>query len=249
MTGLDEASDMKDIRVVILAGGKGTRLRPYTTVFPKPLMPISDMPILEVVLRQLKSFGFEKVTISVNHLADLIKTFFGDGSKLGLDITYCMEDTPLGTAGSVSLVEDLSENFLVMNGDLLTTLDYGQMMKAHIASGAIATIGVFPRKVKIDFGVLDLGSRGELIQYREKPSFEFLVSMGVNAFHRSAMDFIPRAKYLDIPTLMVNMKDAGKLVLTHRSECQWLDIGRPDDYEQALALFEQNRSLYLREGK
>jgi NDP-mannose synthase len=238
---------MKNVRVVILAGGKGTRLRPYTTIFPKPLMPINDMPILEVVLRQLKFFGFEKITISVNHLADLIQTFFGNGSKLGLDISYCMEDKPLGTAGSISLVGDITEDILVMNGDLLTTLDYGAMMRKHIDSKATATIGVFPRQVKIDFGVLDIGPAGELQQYTEKPSFEFLVSMGVNALHRSAMEFIPSAQYLDIPTLMVNLKKAGKPVLTYRSNCQWLDIGRPDDYEQALTIFEQNRHLYLRE--
>jgi NDP-mannose synthase len=238
---------MKNIRVIILAGGKGTRLRPYTTVFPKPLMPISDMPILEVVLRQLKSFGFEKITLSVNHLADLIQTFFGNGRKLGLDITYCMEDQPLGTAGSISLVPNLTEHFLVMNGDLLTTLDYGAMMRSHIDSKATATIGIFQRKVKIDFGVLELGQNGELLQYKEKPCFEFLVSMGVNAFHKSVIDFIPRAQYLDIPVLMTNLKNAGKQVLTYRSECQWLDIGRPDDYEQALAIFEQNKNLYLRE--
>ncbi len=240
---------MTDVRVVILAGGKGTRLRPYTTVFPKPLMPISDMPILEVVLRQLKSFGFEKITLSVNHLADLIQTFFGNGSKLSLDISYCMEDQPLGTAGSISLVENLTEYFLVMNGDLLTTLDYGAMMRSHIDSKAAATIGVFPREVKIDFGVLELNEKGELLQYKEKPCFEFLVSMGVNAFHKSALDFIPRAQYLDIPALMTNLKNAGKKVLTYRSECQWLDIGRPDDYEQALTIFEQNKNLYLREHR
>ena len=238
---------MKDIRAIILAGGKGTRLKPYTTVFPKPLMPIGDMPILEVVLRQLKSFGFEKITISVNHLADLIKTFFGDGRKLGLDITYCIEDKPLGTAGSISLVENLTEHFLVMNGDLLTTLDYGQMMRNHIDSKAAATIGVFPREVKIDFGVLELGQKGELIQYKEKPRFEYLVSMGVNAFDKSALEFIPKSQYLDIPTLMMNLKNAGKSVLTYRSDCQWLDIGRPDDYEQALTIFEQNKNLYLKE--
>lgn len=238
---------MKDIRVIILAGGKGTRLKPYTTVFPKPLVPIGDMPILEVVLRQLKSFGFEKITLSVNHLADLIKTFFGDGHKLCLDITYCMEDTPLGTAGSISLVENLTEHFLVMNGDLLTTLDYGAMMRSHIDSKATATIGVFHREVKIDFGVLELGQKGELLQYKEKPCFEFLVSMGVNAFHKSALDFIPKSLYLDIPILMMNLKTAGKQVLTYQSECQWLDIGRPDDYEQALAIFEQNKNLYLRD--
>lgn len=237
---------MKDVRVVILAGGKGTRLKPYTTVFPKPLMPINDMPILEVVLRQLKSFGFEKITLSVNHLAELIQTFFGNGSKFGLDINYCMEDKPLGTAGSISLVENLTEHFLVMNGDLLTTLNYNTMMRRHIDSDAEATIGVFTREVKIDFGVLELGEKGELLQYKEKPQYEFLVSMGVNAFHKSVLDFIPRGKYLDIPTLMINLKNAGKQVLAYRSQCQWLDIGRPDDYEQALAIFERNRHLYLR---
>ena len=236
---------MKNIRVVILAGGKGTRLKPYTTVFPKPLMPIGEMPILEVVLRQLKYFGFRKITISVNHLADLIQTFFGDGGKLGLSITYCMEDTPLGTAGSISLVEDITDNFLVMNGDLLTTIDYSAMMKSHISSGAAATIGVFPREVKIDFGVLELGSRGELLQYKEKPEFEFLVSMGVNAFHKSILEFIPKDKYLDIPTLMMNLKEAGKSVLTFRSECEWLDIGRPDDYEKATEEFERSMKKYL----
>ena len=238
---------MEDIRVIILAGGKGTRLKPYTTVFPKPLMPIGEMPILEVVLRQLKLFGFEKITLSVNHLADLIQTFFGNGGKLGLDISYCMEDIPLGTAGSIALVKNLTEHFLVMNGDLLTTIDYAAMVRKHKESNAAATIGVFPREVKIDFGVLELGSKGELLQYKEKPKLEFLVSMGVNAFHKSVLEFIPKGRYLDIPTLMMNLKNAGKQVLAYRSECQWLDIGRPDDYENALEIFEQNRHLYLKE--
>jgi NDP-sugar pyrophosphorylase family protein len=237
---------MKDIRVIILAGGRGTRLKPYTTVFPKPLMPIGDMPILEVVLRQLKSFGFEKITLSVNHLSELIQTFFGDGGRLGLDITYCMEDKPLGTAGSISLVEHVTETFLVMNGDLLTTIDYAAMVRKHIASQAMATIGIFPREVKIDFGVLELGGQGELINYKEKPRFEFLVSMGVNAFNRSVLEFIPKAQYLDIPTLMMNLKAGGKSVLTYRSECEWLDIGRPEDYEAAVDIFEKNKIRYLK---
>jgi len=238
---------IEDIRVVILAGGKGSRLRPYTTVFPKPLMPIGDMPILEVVLRQLKSFGFRKITISVNHLADLIQTFFKDGGSLGLDISYCVEDKPLGTAGSIALVEDITEYFLVMNGDLLTTLDYRAMIMHHIQSGAQATIGVFPREVKIDFGVLEIGAQGQLVNYLEKPKYEYLVSMGVNAFHRSVLDFISRGQYLDIPTLMLNLKKAGKQVLTYRSDCEWLDIGRPDDYEQAAKLFEESKHRYLKE--
>jgi len=239
----------EDIRVIILAGGKGTRLKPYTTVFPKPLMPIGEMPILEVVLRQLKSFGFRKITLSVNHLAELIRTFFGDGKNLGLEIRYCMEDRPLGTAGSLALVENVTENFLVINGDLLTTLDYGKMMEHHINSGATATIGVFPREVKIDFGVLELGKKGELLNYREKPRFEYLVSMGVNAFNIETLKYIVKNEYLDIPTLMMNLKNAGHEVMTFCSKCQWLDIGRPDDYDKAVELFEQSKEQYLKADK
>lgn len=242
-----KVGNMKDIRVVVLAGGKGARLRPYTTVFPKPLMPIGDMPILEVVLRQLKSFGFEKITLSVNHLADLIRTFFGDGSRLRLDISYCMEDKPLGTAGSLSLVDNLTDTFLVVNGDLLTTIDYSSMVKHHIDSCSVATIGVFPREVKIDFGVLELGRKGELIEYKEKPRFKYIVSMGVNVLDKSVLDFIPQGDYLDMPALMTNLKNQGKTVLTYRSNCEWLDIGRADDYETAIESFERSRDKYLRE--
>ncbi len=233
---------------MILAGGKGTRLRPYATSFPKPLMPVGDMPILEIVLRQLNWFGFHQVTLSVNHLAELIRTFCGDGGKWGLELSYCMEDKPLGTAGSLSLVENLTDPFLVMNGDLLTTLDYGALVDAHAASGASATIGVFPREVKIDFGVLELDAQGQLAAYKEKPRFEYLVSMGVNVLSREALDFIPRGQYLDIPTLMMNLKAAGRVVATYRGECEWLDIGRPDDYEQATECFERARTKYLPEG-
>ncbi len=237
--------DMANIRVVILAGGKGTRLQPYTTVFPKPLMPIGNMPILEVVLHQLQYYGFRKITLSVNHLAELIQVFFAGGEKLGLEIRYCTEDKPLGTAGSISLVEDLTEYFLVMNGDLLTTINYSEMMRSHISSRAAATIGVFPRQVRIDFGVLELSENGHLQNYREKPKLEYLVSMGVNAFHKSVLDLIPKNQYLDIPTLMMNLKEAGKVVGTFRSDCQWLDIGRPDDYEEAARQFEQSKGKYL----
>lgn len=237
--------DMQEVRAVILAGGKGTRLRPYTTVFPKPLVPIGSRPILEVVLRQLQYYGFRNVTLAVNHLADLIQAFFGDGSKLGLNIEYCVEDKPLGTAGSIALVNDPGENFLVMNGDLLTTLDYAAIVREHVKSGAAATIGVFPREVRIDFGVLDVAEDGELVAYREKPRYEYLVSMGVNILHRSALEFIPRGEYLDIPTLMMRLKEAGRRVWTYRSACEWLDIGRPDDYERAVEEFERSKAVYL----
>ena len=237
---------MKDVRVVILAGGKGTRLKPYTVAFPKPLVPVGDMPVLEIVLRQLKSFGFEKITLAVNHLADLLMAFFGDGSKLGLDISYCVEDKPLGTAGAISLVENLTDPFLVMNGDLLTTIDYRQMVQNHIDSDASATIGVFPREVKIDFGVLEVEDNGELASYEEKPEFQFMVSMGVNVFSSSVFPMVEKGEYLDIPDLMMNLKNDGRKVCTYKPDCQWLDIGRPDDYEEAIRIFENDRSLYLR---
>jgi len=238
---------MKNVRVVILAGGKGTRLKPYTSIFPKPLMPIGEMPILEVILRQLKTFGFENVTLSVNHLVDLIKAFFGDGSKLGLNISYCMEDRPMGTAGSLSLVDNISENFLVMNGDLLTTIDYSSIMKKHIKSDSIATIGVFPREVKIDFGVLEIDNDYQLLDYKEKPKIDYLVSMGIYAFKKSVLEFIPKSEYLDMPTLMINLKRAGKRVLTFKSNCDWLDIGRAEDYELATSEFERSRHKYLKD--
>ena len=238
---------MEDVRVVILAGGKGTRLRPYTTVLPKPLVPIGETPILEVILRQLKHHGFRRVTLSVNHLAHLIRSFFGDGSALGLDIEYCIETEPLGTAGSLSLVEGLTDPFLVMNGDLLTTLDYAEMVRFHRRSGNFATIGAFPRDVAVDFGVLDLDAGGALVQYHEKPTLAFLVSMGVNVLSRDAAAFIEPHRHLDLPALMMKLKDAGRVVGSYRSDCRWLDIGRVDDYEAAVELFERDRKHYLRD--
>jgi len=235
--------------VVVLAGGKGVRLRPYTTIIPKPLMPVGDIPILEVTLRQLKSYGFKKVVLSVNHLAKLMQAFFTDGSNLGLDISYCLENKPLGTAGCISLIENLSDTFLVMNGDLLTTLDYDAIVRAHMESGAMATIGAFPREVAIDFGVLELGDNGELLEYKEKPKLEYTVSMGVNVFNKPACKFISQGQYLDMPTLMTRLKNAGKKVMTYRSDCEWFDIGRHEDYELAVVEFERLRGKYLRENQ
>lgn len=238
-------SNTKDMRVVILAGGKGTRLRPYTAVFPKPLVPIGDMPILEVVLRRLKAAGFQHVTLAVNHLSNLISAFFQDGASLGLKIEYCSEDSPLGTAGSLALVENITDTFLVMNGDLLTTFDFHRIIDLHHREKSMATLGVFPREVKVDFGVLDVNAEGELVGYREKPVFPYLVSMGISVFSRGVLEFIPRGKPLDIPDLILELKKAGKKVMTCSDHCEWLDIGRADDYEQAVERFEQDRNKYL----
>jgi NDP-mannose synthase len=241
------ATSPGDVRVVVLAGGAGVRLRPYSTFLPKPMMPVGDMPILEVMLRQLARQGFRRVTLSVNHLAELIRAFFGDGTRLGLAIDYCMEDQPLGTAGSLPLVANLSDPFLAMNGDLLTSLDYRSLLSSHLASGAAATVAACSREVRLDYGVLETGRDGELSAYVEKPSWSVTVSMGINAFDRAVLELIPRGRRFDVPDLVASLLAAGRPVATHRETCEWLDIGRADDHERALKAFAERRDLFLPE--
>ncbi len=235
------------MRAVILAGGKGTRLRPYTTVFPKPLMPIGEMPILEIVLRQLKASGFSHVTLAVSYLAELIEAFFGDGGRLGLRIDYSREDRPLSTAGPLRLVPGLDETFLVMNGDVLTTLDYRAMLAHHRRAGAAATIAVHRRSVRIDYGVVETGPDGVLARYIEKPETHYAVSMGINILEPRALAAIGEHEPLGMPDLMMRLKQAGETVTTFEQPCLWLDIGRTDDYADALETFEAHRAEFLRD--
>lgn len=233
-----------DTQAVILAGGTGTRLRPYTTVFPKPLVPVGDVPILEIMLRQLRSHGIKRIALAVNHLAHLIEAFFGDGSRLDLEITYSLEDTASGTAGPIRLVRSLEQDFLVMNGDLLTTIDYTDLFRSHKASGAIATIATFNKEVKIDLGVLEVAS-GRFINYVEKPTYHFTVSMGIYALNRRAIDYIPAGEKFDMPDLMLALHRAGEKVHCYPGNCDWLDVGHLEDYEQAVTIFESNPGVYL----
>jgi NDP-sugar pyrophosphorylase family protein len=235
-------------RVVVLAGGAGVRLRPYSTFLPKPMMPLGDMPILEVMLRQLAAQGFRRITLSVNHLAELLRAFFGDGGRFGLEIDYCVEDVPLGTAGSLALIEGLSDPFLALNGDLLTTLDYRAPLASHAASGAAATIAAIGRRQRMDFGVLETGPSGDLTAYVEKPTLDVTVSMGVNVFAREVLALVPRGGYLDIPDLIGRLLGAGRRVVAYRAECEWLDIGRAEDYEQAVKAFAERRGQFLPGG-
>ncbi len=222
------------MKAVILAGGKGTRLKPYTTVFPKPLMPIGDQPILEVVILQLKSYGFDEVIMAVGHLAELIVTFFNDGSKYGIKIKYTREDKPLGTVGPLALVKDvLNETFLMMNGDVLTTLDYSDLVDYHKRNGAIATIALKKRVVKIDFGVSEVDDANNIVGYTEKPAIEYLVSMGVYVFEPRVLGYIKSNEYLDFPDLIKMLISCGETVKGYSYDGFWLDIGRPDDYERA----------------
>lgn len=235
-------------RAVILAGGKGTRLAPYTTVFPKPLMPLGETPILEIVLRQLASRGFERVTLAVGYLAELIEAFFGDGSRYGLHIEYSREDEPLGTAGPLALVRGLTEPFLVINGDVLTTLDYGTFLIEHCVSGAIASIATKSRSTKIDFGIVESDEHGVITGYVEKPEHEYLVSMGVYAFSPEALVYIEPGEHLDFPDLILRLISRGEIVRSVPFDGYWLDIGRHDDFARAQEEFEAKRAEFLPNG-
>lgn len=234
-------------QAVILAGGKGTRLRPYTTVIPKPLMPVGDYPILEIILRQLKRAGVAEVILAVGYLSQLFHACFEDGRRFGLDITYSLEDTPLGTAGPLALLIDrLRDDFLVMNGDLLTTLNYGSLFDAHRRVGAAATIAVCRREVPIDFGVVETGEGSTLERYIEKPVYRFDVSMGINVLKSEAIrPYLRAGEPLDLPTLMMKLRDSGRIVHCFRDPCYWLDIGRVDDYQTANEIFESRRAEFL----
>ena len=234
-----------NMQAIILAGGKGTRLAPYTTVFPKPLMPIGDMPILEIVIRQLKKHGFTKIVLAVGHLAGLIEAYFGDGSKWDVEITYSREDEPLGTAGPLALIDDLDENFLVMNGDLLTNIDYSDLMRHYLESGALSTVSMYTKDVPISLGVLELDGEGNITDYIEKPTLKYKVSMGIYMFNKSILNYIERGKYLDFPDLIKNLIQKGENVSGYMFEGYWMDIGRHEDYAKVLDEFENVKDELL----
>jgi len=235
------------MKAVILAGGKGTRLAPYTHVLPKPLMPIGDMPIMEVMLHQMKHAGINEVTLSVGHLSSLLEAYFKQGERWGMHINYSLEETPLGTAGPLSLLSDLNETFLVTNGDVLTTLDLKELLNFHHKQAATATIAMHRRCVKIDFGVVDCDGNHKIVGYTEKPTYNYLVSMGVYIFEPSVLAYIPYNQYLDFPDLVLRLIAAGEKVMGYPFEGYWQDLGRPDDYQQATLDFEQMRSEFLGE--
>ena len=234
-------------QAVIMAGGKGTRLYPYSALLPKPLVPLGDMPILELLLRQLNQVGVTDVLVAVNHLRHLIEAFFGDGSKYGLRIRYFDEDKPLGTAGALGgMMDALDETFMVLNGDLLTSMDLAAMARQHFETEADASIGVHQRENKIDFGLIEFDAEKRLSAYREKPTNLYYVSMGIYILRREAVrPCLTNGEYLDMPSLVLKMRDNNADVRCYHDGGMWLDIGRPDDFALAQSLFEQDRSLFL----
>ena len=229
-------------RAIILAGGKGSRLGPYTTVLPKPLLPIGDRAILDVVVHQLRDYGFGHLTLAVGYLAHLVKAVMADGDAHGVTIDYHEEKEPLGTVGPLATIDGLDETFLVMNGDVLTTLDYGHLLELHKKSGNVLTVASHRRVVRSDYGVLhvgeDLGETQRITGFEEKPEIPYVVSMGVYVMEPRALDFIEAEVHLDLPDLVLRLIEEGQQVGSHLFEGYWLDIGRHEDYEKAIIEYE-----------
>jgi NDP-sugar pyrophosphorylase family protein len=236
------------MRAIILAGGKGTRLSPYTSVFPKPLMPINGVPISQIVIWQLRDFGFDHVTFAVGHMANMIKAYFNTGSKIGIKIDYSYEDEPLGTIGALSQIKDLPEEFIVMNGDVLTDLNFAEFLGIHHKNQACATIATYEKPVKIDYGVIFSDDNNEIIGYDEKPILNYQVSMGVYAFNSSILKYVRKNEYLDFPNLVEILITSGEKVIQFPYNGYWLDIGCHADYEKAVDDFVRMKDRFVRES-
>lgn len=235
------------MQVIILAGGRGTRLMPYTATIPKPLVPVGDLPILEILIMQLKKCGVREIIISTGHLAELIEAYFKNGNKWGVKVRYVREDKPLGTAGAIRNVKNLNDNFIVMNGDILTDIDYLDLYKFHIGNKGIATIAAVKREISVDFGVVESDEDSRLTNYIEKPKYSKYVSMGINVFNKRCKKYISKGESIGIPELVLRMKSKNEEVYCYNGEVYWLDIGRIEDFQTAQEEFEKNRSRILYE--
>jgi NDP-mannose synthase len=232
------------MKAVILAGGKGTRLKPYTTVIPKPLVPLGERAIIEILMDRLVKCGVDEVYICLNHFAKIIQAFLGDGRGTGLKINYSIENKPLGTVAPVKLIENLPENFLVLNGDLLTDLDFRILFDHHLEHKSLLTVSTYQRTSKIDFGVIELDKNlSKVTGFREKPEYRFEVSMGVYAMNRAVLEYVPDDKPFGFDDLMLTLLAANKDISVFRFNGYWLDIGRPDDYEKACRDYERMNEI------
>ncbi|GII24052.1 nucleotidyltransferase family protein [Planosporangium mesophilum] len=235
------------MHAIILAGGKGVRLRPYTTRLPKPLVPIGDeFSILDIILTQLSQRGFEQVTLAIGYLGHLIRSYVGDGSRWGLEIDYANEEHPLGTMGPVlQILDRLPEDFLVMNGDVLTDLDYAELLDGHRAAGTPLTVATYARQVKIDFGVLTTRER-RVVKFAEKPTIDYRVSMGVYGLSKRALTGYEPGTPLGFDELVLDLLAREEPPGEYAFDGYWLDIGRPDDYDRANAEFDEIKPLLLK---
>lgn len=234
-----------DITAVVLAGGQGTRLQPYTAMLPKPLVPIGDRPIVEILLSHLKRAGVRRVILAVNHLSHLITAVLGDGSRLGLEIEYSLEREPLSTVGPLKLIPDLPDRFVVANGDILSDIDIAALFRQHQSSNAVLTVACTRRTELLDFGVIETDDTGRVASFFEKPRNEYLVSMGIYVFSRRVLEFVPSDQAYGFDQLMHDLLEAGQPIATRVFDGYWLDIGRVSDYERAQLDIEKIKKLGL----
>jgi len=238
------------MKAIILAGGRGTRLAPYTTVFPKPLLPIGDVPILEIIIRQLAHYGFKDIVISTGYLGTLIEAYFHTNKSLpqGINISYSYEKAPLGTAGPVALIPDLGETFLVMNGDVLTTLNYAELLRFHKEKKSVLTIAINKKKVKMDLGIVEIDADDRVLDYVEKPTYTFNDSMGIYIYEPEAVSYIDKGVYFDFPSLVKKLIQDQKSVFGFFFDdptYYWLDLGQPSDYHKAVEEFMKRQDQFL----
>ena len=229
------------MQAVVMAGGSGVRLSPYTSVIPKPLLPVDGMPIIEIIIKQLKNHGFNRISLALGHLAELIKVYLGDGAKYGVRLEYFVEKVPLGSIAPLALVRNPEPCFLVMNADLLTNLNYADLIDCHRSNDAIATVGTYQLKVPIDLGVVETNGDSVITGIREKPKVSFNVSMGVYAFDARVREYLREDQRMDFPELVETLVRNGEKVVSYVFRGYWLDIGRHSDYAKAIEEFRSMR--------
>ena len=226
-------SDAKVNKVVLMVGGLGTRLRPLTDHTPKPMLKVGDKPILETIILNFKKYGFTNILLSVSYKAEIIESYFGDGSKFGVNIEYIYEEKRMGTAGALSLMrEKLNEPFFVMNGDLLTNLNFEYMMKFHLDNKSVATMGVREYDFQVPYGVVNVDGH-DILSIEEKPTQHFFVSGGVYILNTEALKLIPNNEYYDMPTLFENLITKKMKSISFPIRGYWMDIGRVEEFEKA----------------
>jgi NDP-mannose synthase len=238
------------MQAVILAGGKGTRLAPYTLVFPKPMLPVGGQPIIETIITQLAHHGFKDIVISLGYLGDLIKLYFNDRTKVpsGVSLRYVYEDKPLGTAGALSLIEGLEENFLVINGDILTTLNYENFFNFHVDKKASLSVAVGEKKVKMSLGIVTIDNDLRIMGFNEKPTFSFTDNIGIYIYNKKTLSYIKKNQHLDLNILIEKMIEKKDPVYAYMSQENyfWIDIGQHADFEHANREFETRRNEFLK---
>jgi NDP-mannose synthase len=226
------------MRAVILAGGKGTRLLPYTAIVPKPLMPVGEQAIVEILIRQLRNHGCRRITVALGHLAHLVQAVLGNGDQFGVTIDYSVEDSALGTSGPLGLMKHLDDTFLVLNGDVLTNMDFTELKRFHKENGFIVTVACHERSANIDYGVIhNEGSR--IVRYEEKPVMDFLVSTGVYVFEPGVLKYIEPGAYLDFPNLVNMLLENGETVGCYPFDGTWFDLGRVEDFQKVHELWDE----------